>query len=406
MADINEKKNRGKEMKKQIKEKPTTKYLHASSASTWSKCPGSLTIKRSPNPLADFSRADLGSAIHKLSEMVLKKEIKVDEINKTELPFEMRQAINEADPVFVLHCVEMYTEKIELDKKYEPISTKPKLEIEKKIVYKNLSGTIDAVMVAGNKITIYDLKTGQGEVLAENNMQLRIYGHLAALEYGVKNLEIIGVIVQPALNQILSAEFGYDPNFLDNLLAFVEANKTEFKTGPQCRYCAHNDICPTFRKQYTEFLQPEFGDETLDRAEIWAELLDVAKPMIEMLEKVQSNALAAAKLGVKIDGYEIALKNGKRSWQGNLDEDKIVGVLGLPAKLVFSTKLKTPAEIEKVFVKRKDRKELGDKLAGLVNQPQYASLKKVEKENKFDKNEFEVSVDISKKHMKKAGKKK
>jgi len=129
-----------------------------------------------------------GTAAHKLCEIGLKAGVTdvglcdKKSIDGFEVTEEMVESVN----------IYLETIKADLEKKYS------KVEVEKQFkLTTNIWGTVDAVLVVGDKAYVYDFKYGAGVVVeVEDNPQLMIYA-LGAIKRRTKVKTVDLVIVQP-----------------------------------------------------------------------------------------------------------------------------------------------------------------------------------------------------------------
>ena len=346
--------------------------LRASAAGVWQNCAGSITIEDRGNFMDSRSEASFGDLVHKCGEVILTSTgismsepnaffeyiAKHDDFTHDEC-LRIHQNIEE-----VWSMVKSYVSAIEAAKyTLELQGYKVQMIVEKRLRFDmakyTLAGTPDCILVATGKqlvpvVQVFDLKTGYIEVEASESAQLKVYLSLVLNSIGkrVSGAQLIATIVQPSLGVVDNAfyESVLTPQeILEDARAAMsktDVNDNQFKTGKQCTYCNLNDICPTFAKRLQRYLKPKWHDQTLYRPAIWAELLQVAKPMIKMLEQAQSSALAALKLGVAIPGWELGQRSANRSWVKGQTPATLMKLLKLTKADVFKTSLLNPKGIE------------------------------------------------------------
>jgi hypothetical protein len=181
-------------------------------------------------------------------------------------------------------------------------------------------GTADCVVVGTDRITVVDLKYGQGVAVdAVENPQLMLYACGAIDKYG----DLLGaemaemIIYQPRLNSVSRYELP-----VAELIAWrdriseiaIQALGPDAPFGPSesaCRWCLAKGIC---RAQKEEAIKRDFGpiSELLTPDEI-AEALAAAPMIDQWLKDLRSAALDMAYAqGKQIPGYKVVLSGGRR----------------------------------------------------------------------------------------------
>ena len=266
-------------------------------------------------------------------------------------------------------------------------------------------GTCDAIIIkpALREIEVVDLKNGRGIVEVNNNKQTRTYALLALLNAPkelVDEIDMVKVtIVQPRAShkdgRIRSETFhiaeliewtaelmkamGRSKKALD-AFSLINGSRTLFDewaaaalTPGSCAFCPAQGICPALRTKALaitpEVARTWFEDATLETAPMISNAVPALSPEelshildgIDMLEDwakaVRATAHSLAEGGTTIPGYKLVDKIGNRKWAA--DEEKVAADLKSVIKLsedqIFSRKLLSPAQIEKVLgAKRKE----------------------------------------------------
>jgi hypothetical protein len=405
--------------------------LRASQAAQWSRCSGFLDLEKNENPIADRSRAEYGTAVHKVAEHFLEAaaagaisgtDRKWPDVNyeilknwwesyHTQFSAIDLLTLTSNDKEDFLDYVLFYYTCIQQDILYASIVEKQKSDskqtfhLEFKMEYSNklyeLGGTGDCFYAIIDhierviQVTVYDLKLGQGVVEAENNLQLATYLHMFikclvaySSELLAYSVDLTGCIIQPPLYRRPVAKFQYFPQFLDSL--YTEPGKRKFTTGYHCSHCPHGDICPELKKKIKKYLNPKFLDQAFNRQNEWGKLLEIAKPIKKMVETVNKTASEFAFRGVEIPGHETAFKNGHRAWIQKASVNYIQSCTGLKkTDVVDPAKTKSPANVEKAL------KAAGKSLAvlePLVHRPQIQYLRPIPPEIKVGKRAAKKAV--------------
>ena len=252
-------------------------------------------------------------------------------------------------------------------------------------------------------IEVIDLKNGKGIVEVNGNKQTRTYALLALLNAPKKLVDEIDMvkvtIVQPRAShkdgRIRSETFhiaeliewtaelmkamGRSKKALD-AFSLINGSRTLFDewaaaalTPGSCAFCPAQGICPALRTKALaitpEVARTWFEDATLETAPMISNAVPALSPEelshildgIDMLEDwakaVRATAHSLAEGGTTIPGYKLVDKIGNRKWAA--DEEKVAADLKSVIKLsedqIFSRKLLSPAQIEKVLgAKRKE----------------------------------------------------
>jgi len=201
--------------------------------------------------------ASLGTAIHEISETILKEQINNLSTEDHWLGQEM-QVEGDAIVIEQKHCdwSKVYTDYVFGREK--ELNAKKFIEqrVDIKEINPDLWGTADIILVCDDLIEIIDLKTGTWPVSPEYNYQMSIYGLGALSRYGHEEMKIILTIVQPrSKKQIRSWEttaenlvnWGFD--VLKPALEKCEAEEPIFVYGKDhCKFCPAKKICITYKQ--------------------------------------------------------------------------------------------------------------------------------------------------------------
>lgn len=243
-------------------------------------------------------------------------------------------------------------------------------------IYPGLFGTADCVIYAERekKLIVVDYKHGQGiPVDVKNNLQLQYYALGALATTGLPCLKVEVVIVQPRCThedgEIRRWEFSSN-DLLDFAATLAEdAKKTEdpnaeLVPGNHCRFCpAAATQCPAIRDQASALAKIEFKkDLPYDPARL-TKALDFIPAFEAWIKQVKEFAYSEAINNRPPPGYKLVEKRSTRKWIGDEKEitDYVTSALNRPIDDCFERKLKSPAQMEKMFSKR-----LVDKLRDFV----------------------------------------
>ena len=335
--------------------------LGASSAHRWMKCAGSVSLSETVEDYAEQSPyAAEGTLAHSYVEQALSPQ--PPDIDPLEVSDEMAEHTG-----LYIKLIETFQEMCdwsELEHQFDLADLNPPVDAY---------GTADFVgyNAGDHSLIVADLKYGQGVVVeVEGNVQLMYYGLGALIEFqkqspGVLVEQIRMVIVQPR---------AYHPDgkvreltipieemfaFADELITAMhktQAPEPEFVAGDHCRWCRASAICPTLLDYNQKLAQMDFSEGPI-KADVTGLSLDQLSHLLDNLDKIEhwvasvrQYAQGELTAGREIPGWKMVQKRAIRKW---LDEATtiswLVADLQLPEDDITVTKLKSPAQIEKLI---------------------------------------------------------
>lgn len=378
--------------------------LSASGASRWVACPGSREAEKGL-PNSSNAAAREGTVIHFLSEQHLRR----DE-NFADLSLHVGR-FYEADG----QMVEVTDEMVELANAYigwveTNILNNEKIdlihhELEQRVNFETWVpqgfGTADLIAVYDEHwvdendeehqrtvLHVADLKTGRGEVIAEENLQGLLYalGAYDNLMWLQDSYDLVRITIYAP------RQSGEDTWELD-LAGLLERGKTiaaaaqeAYKpnakrvAGPQCDYCLARPTCVVAAQHALNTAQLDFDDEfdevakteisyptdlTLDQV---AKILPHLDTMEKWIATVRDYAYAQAMNGQKLTGFKLIQgRAGSRRWASDETSEQALLDLGLSMDDIYEEKMISPTQAEKLIGKDKALKLLED---GVIEQPQ------------------------------------
>lgn len=176
-----------------------------------------------------------GSILHELAEMTLK--------NEDTLSFIEQHKINE----YELYLVNGYAQEVWTEMTKVPNANMIVEEKKPILIYNNnINLIVDCLILGDNTATIFDLKTGNGDVDIEDNEQLYFYAYMVAITY--ENIENFNLnIYQKGKRKTIeiSKEEVFD-FFIDKEEVFKQIAENKLTYNPSdkaCKFCSIKDTC-------------------------------------------------------------------------------------------------------------------------------------------------------------------
>ena len=239
-------------------------------------------------------------------------------------------------------------------------------------------GTSDAVILAGDTITVIDLKYGQGiRVQAEGNPQLRLYALGASAMFGelYEISRVRTMIIQPRLDHVSVEEIT-----LHNLQAWGRdvvrpaaeaaiAGTGSTACGDWCRWCPAKAICRKRAEENLALARMEFKKPDLLSADEIGEVLRQAEELTKWAGDVQSYALEQALAGEHFDGWKVVEGRSVRKYADDLQVAEKLKAAGWDEALLYERKLYGITAMEKIVGKKKLTEVLGDLIVKPAGKP-------------------------------------
>ncbi len=366
----------------------------------WSNCPGSPALCDTvPNTTSRY--AAQGSVAHEVADRVLREDVASAGALLGEV-FEQEGFSIEVDDEMV-EAVDQYVETVRQQVNDGLLFPEQAVPIGHLTGETGAAGTSDAIVIAGKRMTVIDLKYGMGvRVNAEGNGQGRMYALGALQKFGsayedIEEVEVM--IVQPRLPEgtsmeVLSIgeleEFKDEVELAAGLVALADGARgtDEFEEHlvvgeKQCKFCSAAGICPALRKDVGQQLAPlsecsaeDFADLTLPKQasslslkpdasnEQLAEFLR-AVPLIEQaITSVRAEVERRLFDSQEIPGFYLGVgRKGNRKWSTEVDiENELKKRLGAQA---YEKKVISVPTAEKMF---KSKPRTWAKIKDLVTQ--------------------------------------
>jgi len=271
-------------------------------------------------------------------------------------------------------CIPVTDEMIEHAKDYahfirDMMTTSSLLLVEERIELTEVNivlfGTTDAaIVIPFKKIIVGDYKYGVGKkVEAYDNKQMMYYALGLYLKYEAQEIEMI--IYQPRVGEEGSVtsytvtadqieEFRVE---LDKRVLAALSKKAQCVAGEWCKdtFCPAMATCPAVRAKVQEVARRDFGETLpiigdMDIAQI-RKVLDWSDFISDWMTKVKTHAKDMMLQGEKIPGYKVVNGLGHRTYTN--EESVIAAFEARYGDELYTKKLKSPAQVEKVVGKGK-----------------------------------------------------
>lgn len=378
----------------------------SATARNWT-CPGALAMATIAPPEQDSLAAARGTAAHEIAERCFANETDANTFLATHVArgkhtIEIDEEIVDSAQVYVDYVRALNPDEIWIEHNWTLDAIDPPF---------SAGGTCDTVALikAERLLKVIDFKHGVGVVEANENKQLRTYALLALLNLPKDTIDhvekIETVIVQPrayhAEGRIRSETFTVDTLFgwAVELLGAMNASKqaldefnanagdknrfeawaAKWLTPGNCKFCPSEGVCPALRKQAlsvineaaskwfedTQIITPvELPAPTAMTDEHLGHVLDGLDLLEDWIKAIRETAHNRAENGGKIPGWILVDKIGNRVWSKSEEEIvKELNALGLSEDKLFTRKIVSPAQAEKLLGKRKTE------IASLVEKP-------------------------------------
>ena len=348
--------------------------LSPSAAHRWLKCTAAPTME-AQYPESSSSYAQEGTDAHSLAELSTKLALGMISDQEYDASFDLFTGSSDYFNQEMDDAAELYANYIK-EKLYEFQKTCPDAFAELEVSL-DLSefipegfGTADCVIIAEPKMQIIDFKYGKGvAVEAEGNPQMEIYALGALARYSaLYDIKEIGMtIVQPRLGGI--SETSMDVEQLRawaNVGIIPKAKEAfegpgEFRPGDDtCKFCKAKHDC---KARADHFLRV-FDENPLEgilTAEEAGEILKRADGMKAWLDDLEAKVVSSLFAGEPVPGWKLVAGKSNRKYA---DEEKVAEVLKkkgrLKASEIYTKKLNTITNLEKILGKKKFADLLGD----------------------------------------------
>lgn len=382
--------------------------LSPSKAKQWMECPPSarLTegIPEKPSPFAEEgtkAHAFAAAALNEITAHAMVGLPDMDFKNDTD-----RRIYEEVKP-YIEHQLLAY---MEAKVKHADAV----LFVEKEL---NLStwipegfGTADSIMVAGDTMTVTDLKFGKGvPISAVDNPQTRCYalGAYRALSvlYDIDN--IIIRIDQPRLDSLTEETLSskelndWGLNVLMPAARKAWRGDGEEKVGPWCQFCKLLPKCAAHGHNTNEVMaiQKTAGDTgvTLSPEAIHT-ILTKGDDVIRFIKAVQQQALNELLAGHPVPGFKVVEGRSVRQYSDEILVAEKLKAAGYDEAVIYNRSLINITDMEKLVGKKKFNELLGSLIEKPKGRPTMA--KDSDRRPEFKPNAADDFIDIDVENVK------
>lgn len=326
--------------------------IGASSMHRWARCPGSVRLSEGIQSVSS-SYAEEGTKAHAHAAAALE----YDRPLPNDLDDETRDAIN-------LYVNTVRQDQRESDHDNDDMLVEHRFDLAS--VHPGCFGTADCVVyhAEAQLLRVYDYKHGAGvPVEVAGNPQLRFYALGALLSTNLPAREVESVIVQPRcyhpdgpvrrerIDAMDLVEFAAD---LKQYAVATEDPSAPLVPGVWCRWCPAAAICPAQRLQAVEAAKMEFAPGLSYDPDKLSTTLGLLPQIEAWVKSVREFAYTEAEAGRCPPGWKLVDKRPVRKW---MDTDDAAAVLiyqlRMDAEELYTTELRSPAQIEKLIPKTK-----------------------------------------------------
>jgi len=328
-----------------------SKIVGGSTAKRVINCPGSVTLVAKMPPKPSSSYADEGTLLHDTIAAMLTLDYPADVfLGKSYGSAVLTQDLIEdkIEPALARLA------EVDPDKTLE-------FEVEAFVGFGDfipgVFGSADIIGRRGNTAIVLDWKFGNGVVVeAEENEQLMFYAAAAmrtpATQWafdGVDEVEL--VIIQPPAMRRWKTTVKRLKRFEAELLGAVNLSTkaaAPLKSGTWCRWCSASPTCPAQNGEVERTLKTQL--KGVD-AKLLGELLTQADVLEDWIKSARELAEHMLTSNVPVPGYKLVPKRATRMWTSEGTARATLLGMGIPSKDLTETKMKSPAQVEKLWPK-------------------------------------------------------
>ena len=344
-------------------------FLSPSSAPRWFFCSRSAALC-DQIPDAGSVYASEGTDAHRLAQYKLNAALgRPDTDPRPNLKY-LTQEMEDATDEYVQFILEKIAA-------YKAAGTQPAVFIDQLVDLRKYvpqcMGTADCLIIAGDEITVIDLKFGMVKVPA-TSLQLRLYALGACTQFSALYAfgKVRMAVFQPRISNVDETEMSVKDllSWAENELAprakLAFDGAGEFNPGEWCRNCRARRNCRALAMYELELAK--YGNvkpELLSDGEI-AEVLSRAAELVAWANGVQAFALEQALNGHVYPGFKVVRGKGHRKFT---DDEEVARRVEAEGKNPWLKKLVTLTDLEKLLGKKKFSELLSDLITRSEGKP-------------------------------------
>ncbi len=246
-------------------------------------------------------------------------------------------------------------------------------------------GTSDFAAYVAEEKTLYvvDLKFGVGVIVEPTTPQAKYYALGAALTLD-PNIHVVNdivlVIVQPRAThpdgpiRTLTIPYMELIEFAGELMDRArETTKPDapLHAGSHCKFCPAAGICPEQRDAAQRMAMVDFADMPVDvppspetlPLDVFVDILQKKHILESWLKSLDARALAMLERGEDVPGFKLVERRATRKWKDEEETLNYISGTDMVRDDYLETKLKSPAQLEKLF---KGKKKFETAMGNLV----------------------------------------
>ena len=328
-------------------------------------CPASVALVAKMPPKPSSKYADEGTLCHNVIAEILEKQLDPqDTIGMKYKDHVMTQELLDSKILPALARLN------EIDPDFEMQYT-VESEVDFGDYIEGAFGSADLLGKIGRKALVLDWKFGSGVIVeAEENDQAMFYACAAMRTDKCKWIfedidEVEIIIVQPPEMRRWTTTVERLQQFERQLrLAVKESQSKEatMKSGEHCRWCAAKPTCPLMTGAVDRATQLALKDLNPELISIYLKKADVLEQWVTDLRSLAHQMVEA---DVRVPGYKLVAKRAIRQWvDEEVATDQLTDLISNHDE-IFTTKLISPAQAEKLL--KKEKKELPKELVVAIS---------------------------------------
>lgn len=333
--------------------------ISPSGATRWASCAGSVRLTMNEENKTN-AMAQRGTDIHQLGEMMLKGE--TFEVGVS-VPRELH---GDDKPSMFWANADMVEEATNYCNYVHDLATDPSAEIlaEAKVVIipeYDVNGHIDATVINNKTLHIVDLKTGRGEVSAEENMQLQLYalGTLDEHDMFYDFDTVVLHIVQD--NAMISNTHSWEttPEDLEDFREWIterarlalQEDSICTPSEKACQWCSHASKCEGLMEEVTgafEMVEDDVKSDTNLSIDVISFIMSKRKMFDTAMKAYEGRIEDEIRQGNDVEGFKLVKGRKNKRWVNeNEAYDKLK--TWLPLDDIAPRKLLSPTQATKLL---------------------------------------------------------